>query len=138
MTDANKHNTSPAPQPQPQPSDGQPQGEEVPVDNLLGLKLLVVSMGVLLVVAAITFVILLVVKSNEPEETVPAPVTTIGQTGENVPAVQLSLEPGEEIVDMVLDGRNLALHLKTADGERILIIDPYTSDHRAVIDIARD
>jgi len=140
-TDENKQTDSSTQQPQSgatgQHSSQQP-GEDVPVDNLLGLKLLVVSMGVLLVVAAITFVILLALKSDEPEEADLAPVTTTVEAGEDIPVLQLNLQPGEEIVEMSLDGRSLALRLQTPDGERILIIDPYTSDHRSVIEISRD
>ncbi|NHK28865.1 hypothetical protein FF098_013165 [Parvularcula flava] len=144
MTEENKQSHTTALPPQSGAASGQSgqqPGEDVPVDNLLGLKLLVVSMGVLLVVAAITFVILLVLKSNEPEateETAPAQVASTTVAGDDVPSVQLILQPGEEIVDMVLDENSLALHLQSSQGERILIIDPYTSDHRSVIEIERD
>ena len=140
MTDENKQTSSPASQADAQPGM-QAKGEDAPVDNLLGLKLLVVSMGVLLVVAAITFVILLVLKSNEPDEAEgggPAQVASTTVAGDDVPLVRLRLQPEEEVVDMMLDGRSLALHLKSSRGERILIIDPYTSDHRSVIEIDRD
>ncbi len=97
-------------------------GEDVPVDNLLGLKILVVFMAVLLLVCIIAFFSVLLINGSKKD-----------QLQQTVPQMVLNIADSEKITNMSLTGRDLALQVEGPEGRRILIVNPYTADHKAVI-----
>ncbi len=101
--------------------------EEMPVDNLLGLKLLVVFMGVLLIVCIIAFFAILFIKGVKKDE--PALAET--------PEMVLNLSDQEKVTNMTFGGRDLALQIEGPEGRRIVIVNPYTADHKAVIHLEK-
>ncbi len=98
--------------------------EEAPVDNLFAMKVLVIFLGVILIGCAVAFfsVLLLMDREAEPQ---PAVLPQM--------SVQVALE--EKITNMTLDGRDLALQIEGPDSRRIVIVDPYTASHKAVINL---
>ncbi len=96
---------------------------EAPVDNLFGLKVMVVFMGVLLVVAIITFFTLLFfkLKKGEPEVELMAPEMVV------------HVMDSEKVTEMVMSGRDLVLKIEGPDGRRIVVVNPYMADQKAVV-----
>ena len=105
-------------------------------DNLFALKLVVVFLGVLLVVAAITFVMLLVLERPD-EDAIVEEDATVGRAGEFT-EMQLDLAPGDRIEEMSMGSRHLALRIESDTGERIVLVDPYTGGYRAVVNVERN
>ncbi len=104
-----------------------PEGDEAvgeaPMDNLLGLKVMVVFMGVLLVVAIITFFTLLFFKLNKGESEVEL----------MAPEMIVHVLDREEVTDMTMSGRDLVLKIEGPEGRRIVVVNPYTAEQKAVV-----
>ena len=98
--------------------------EEGPVDNLFAMKVLVIFLGVILIGCAVAFfsVLLLMDRGEEPE------LAVLPQM-----SVQVSLD--EKITNMTLDGRDFALQIEGPESRRIVIVNPYTANHKAVINL---
>ncbi|WP_306253098.1 hypothetical protein [Parvularcula sp. IMCC14364] len=104
-----------------------PEGDAPPVDNLIAMKVLVIFLGVILVGCAVAFFsILLLMDTDEAPQSAQLPQM----------AVELALD--EEITNMTLDGNDLALQIEGPSGRRIIIVNPYTADHKAVINLTPD
>ncbi|MCI5047454.1 MAG: hypothetical protein MRY59_08115 [Aquisalinus sp.] len=98
--------------------------EAAPVDNLFAMKVLVIFLGVILIGCAVAFFSLLLLMNNDEE----TDLATLPQM-----SVQVALD--EKITSMTLDGRDLALQIEGPEGRRIIIVDPYTANHKAVINL---
>ncbi|MGV6801606.1 MAG: hypothetical protein ACWA5L_06770 [bacterium] len=94
------------------------------LDNEQAMLGLVIGLGVVLLATAAGFFYMLLNDSPKPATHEPA-----------IPELTLALRPDEKITNMELNGSTLALHLEGPDGQRILLVNPYTMDHKAVINI---
>ncbi len=100
-------------------------------------------MGVLIIggmgVIGVTMVRRITSASTETVETTAATATTAAAAATTVAGfghVELAVPAGARLVDMDADGDRLVLHLETADGPRILVIDLTTGKTVGAIDLA--
>ena len=100
-------------------------------------------MGVLIIggmgVIGVTMVRRITSASTETVETTAATATTAAAAATTVAGfghVKLAVPAGARLVDMDADGDRLVLHLETADGPRILVIDLTTGKTVGAIDLA--
>ena len=93
-----------------------------PVDNLFAMKLLVISLGVILIVCAITFFALLFMKGTKKKEVVATPIE-----------MSVVVAPDETLENVTVNGRELILHIEGEEGARIVIVNPYTAQEKAIV-----
>ena len=125
----------------------QPSEEVNPVPNLLMLKLLVVGLGVMLVVAAITFVILMVTvgpKSVREARAAEKAATEEALMLEQAQAANRAELPKELTIDLPddavitgtqLDGDMLILTLYTNEGQEIVLVEMASGEIRHQIKV---
>jgi len=108
------------------------------------LKIVVIVMGVLIIggmgVIGVTMVRRITSASTETVETTAATATAATTAATTTVAgfghVELAVPAGARLVDMDVDGDRLVLHLETADGARVLVIDLTTGKTVGAIDLA--
>ncbi len=129
------------------PVEGEQEEEINPVPNLLMLKLLVVGLGVMLVVAAITFVILMVtvgpksVREARAAEKAAAEQALVLQeeqaaaqalaheSGSSIPAeISIDLPDNAVITGTAMEGDRLILTIYGDKGQEIIIVDLKSGD----------
>ncbi len=127
--------------------DGEQEEEINPVPNLLMLKLLVVGLGVMLVVAALTFVVLMVtvgpksVREARAAEKAAAEQALVLQeeqaeaqslaheTGSSLPAeISIDLPDNAVITGTAMKGDSLILTIYGDKGQEIIIVDLKSGD----------
>lgn len=100
-------------------------------------------MGVLIIggmgVIGVTMVRRITAASTDTVETTATTATT--ETAATAAAagfgqVELAVPTGARLIDMDVDGDRLVLHLETADGARVLVIDLTTGKTVGAIDLA--
>jgi hypothetical protein len=100
------------------------------------LKIVVIVMGVLIIggmgVIGVTMVRRITSASTDTVETTATTEMTVAGFGQ----VELAVPAGARLVEMDVDGDRLVLHLETADGPRILVIDLTTGKTVGAIDLA--
>ena len=93
-------------------------------------------MGVLIIagmgVIGVTMVRRITSASTDTVETTATTEITVAGFGQ----VELAVPAGARLVDMDVDGDRLVLHLETADGSRVLVIDLTTGKTVGAIDLA--
>lgn len=103
------------------------------------LKIVVIVMGVLIIagmgVIGVTMVRRITAASTDTVETTATTAATEA-TVAGFGQVELAVPTGARLVDMDVDGDRLVLHLETADGPRILVIDLTTGKTVGAIDLA--
>ena len=106
------------------------------------LKALVIGMGVLLVlgIAGLVYAIVTDAGKRPSAEEAPAMGAAPAQMGPapmgNVPA-RIDVPAGTDLVAIHPDGGRLYLHLKTADGARILVLDASSGAALGSIEVRR-
>jgi uncharacterized membrane protein len=104
------------------------------------LKIVVIVMGVLIIggmgVIGVTMVRRITSASTDTVETTATTATTVAGFGPSFGQVELAVPAGARLVEMDVDGDRLVLHLETADGPRILVIDLTTGKTVGAIDLA--
>jgi hypothetical protein len=113
-----------------------PEEGEVQLPDYFMMKIITIFLGVILIGCAITFFILLALKGTGNDE----PVVAVEEN--LLPAAHtaakpgtLALDAGEVITHMAVSEKLLAVHVSGPNGQRILLIDPYTADHKNVITV---
>lgn len=100
------------------------------------LKIVVIVMGVLIIggmgVIGVTMVRRITSASTDTVETTATTETTVAGFGQ----VELAVPAGARLVDMDVDGDRLVLHLETAAGARVLVIDLTTGKTVGAIALA--
>ncbi len=93
-------------------------------------------MGVLIIagmgVIGVTMVRRITSASTDTVETTATTEMTVAGFGQ----VELAVPAGARLADMDVDGDRLVLHLETADGARVLVIDLTTGKTMGAIDLA--
>ncbi len=129
------------------PVEGEQEEEINPVPNLLMLKLLVVGLGVMLVVAAITFVILMVTVGPKSvrearaaekaaaeqalvlQEEQTAAQALVHESGSSIPAeISIDLPDNAVITGTAMEGDRLILTIYGDKGQEIIIVDLKSGD----------
>ncbi len=125
----------------------QPSEEVNPVPNLLMLKLLVVGLGVMLVVAAITFVILMVTvgpksmrearvaEKAAAEEALMLEQAQAANRAELPKELTIDLPDDAVITGTQLDGDMLILTLYTNEGQEIVLVEMASGEIRHEIKV---
>lgn len=97
-------------------------------------------MGVLIIggmgVIGVTMVRRITAASTDTVETTATPATTETAAAAGFGQVELAVPTGARLIDMDVDGDRLVLHLETADGARVLVIDLTTGKTVGAIDLA--
>ena len=96
------------------------------------MKMVVIFLGVILLVLAITFFVLLALKGDKEKESA---ITPVREAIELTQSHILVLETGEEIAHMAISDDILAVHVTGPNGQRIILVNPYTADHKGVITV---
>jgi hypothetical protein len=85
------------------------------------LKIAVIVMGILLVGGFAFVLAAIVYQASHPRQDVTAPLPAVNLGAG--PVIELPVGQGAGLTTMSLDGNRLALHLNSADGPEIVVID---------------